>query len=180
MTSTHRGVRPVSVAVSNPSAAVRQNDQVQIEARWLVSGQAVRLGRPDLARGSNAREVSLRWTLTLAGDADPRFIRGHAALDAGGGSDPVELVAMHEGDPGSRVDRDDEHDLTTIRLTRHGRELLLLVVAGDVLASRARTSPGQPLLVYARTCLLNDPAPLGLHVGGGRYEFAGVSRRPVG
>lgn len=148
-----------------------QGELRTIEARWLVSRQAVASKRPELRIAGVSSEIALSWRVLLRGaGAAAELVEARAVLRGESSESDVVLLKLDQGEGafGVRLADDPVNGVTSIDLLR-GTVVLLSLSLG----MRGEGNGARPEVTYARTWLLSTASAPALGVGGGRYEFDG-------
>ncbi len=143
-----------------------------IEARWLVSRQAVSAKRPELRIAGESSEITLAWRVMIRGaGASAELVEARAVLRGDSPGSDVVLVKLDQGEGAFciRLADDPGGGITSIDLLRGTVVLLSLSVRMHGEGENGARSE----VTYARTWLLSTAAAPALGVGGGRYEFDG-------
>lgn len=149
-----RSHEPAQVHTSDPPQAPRPvaaTDRA-ITVTWSVSRRALAASRPDLIHDAHGADPAL--VVRVTGD------HTRVTIEAGTADDRHVLV---ECIGGVSITTDPAQGCTHCRVIRADDVIL------DALLQVAAGAAG-PRVLYARSDMLNAPAPVGLGLAGGRYE----------
>ncbi len=176
-----RAVAPTATPTPTPTTPTTPTTAraCRAEARWLVSRCAIGAARPDFGFAPTGRDLQLNWLVRFEQRGGQWLLSQAGATLCDAPGEPVRTIfACDHADRSVRlwIHADPQHHITGLELLGERSALLSLSVGTLPGEPDRRALPdARPLLAYARTPLIGAPAPLGLGVRGGRYEFDAAS-----